>query len=87
MPPERRTVEVCADWTGLHPGTRPIRMGLLHATPARGKEIFSFEYDQAWLEASRACALDPSLRLAPGPQFHAAGRENFGIFLDSSPDR
>lgn len=84
MPPERRTVEVCADWEGLG---GPARMGVLHATPARGKEIFSFEYDQAWLDAGHARALDPALRVGPGPQFVAAGRENFGLFLDSSPDR
>ena len=84
MPPERRTVEVCADWEGLG---GPARMGLLHATPARGKEIFAFEYDPAWLDAGHAGALDPALRLGPGPQFVAAGRENFGVFLDSSPDR
>lgn len=62
-------------------------MGLLHATLARAKEVFSFEYDQEWLDAGHARALDPALRLDPGPQFVAAGRENFGVFLDSSPDR
>jgi serine/threonine-protein kinase HipA len=84
MAAERRTVEVCADWVGLG---GPTRMGLLHATAARGKETFSFEYDDAWLAAGRRTALDPSLRLGPGPQFVAAGRESFGLFLDSSPDR
>jgi serine/threonine-protein kinase HipA len=62
-------------------------MGLLHATQARGKEIFSFEYDDDWLAAEHPRALDPALRLAPGPQYLADGRENFGMFLDSSPDR
>lgn len=62
-------------------------MGALHATPTRGKEVFSFEYDPAWLDASHAKALDPALRLSPGPQFLSEGRENFGLFLDSSPDR
>lgn len=81
---ERRAVEVHADWRGLGGAAR---MGLLYATPARGKEIFSFEFDQAWLELSQARSLDPALRLGPGPQYVAAGRENFGLFLDSSPDR
>ena len=88
MPTERRTVEVHADWAGLikeRSGT--VRMGLLHATAARGKEVFSFDYDADWLDAAHAGALDPALRLGPGPQFVAAGRENFGVFLDSSPDR
>jgi serine/threonine-protein kinase HipA len=82
--PERRSVEVCANWAGLG---GPVRMGLLHATRARAKEVFSFEYDQAWLDAGHTGTLDPALRLGPGPQFSTAGRENFGVFLDSSPDR
>jgi len=62
-------------------------MGNLHATPARGREVFSFEFDPVWLGSRLARDLDPALRLAPGPQFLADGRENFGVFLDSSPDR
>ena len=79
---ERRSVEVCAGWVA-----GPNRMGLLHATPARGKEVFSFELDREWLGSANTHALDPALRLGPGPQFLAAGRDNFGLFLDSSPDR
>jgi serine/threonine-protein kinase HipA len=81
---ERRAVEVHADWRELGGATR---MGLLYATPARGKETFSFEFDPEWLELSQARTLDPALRLGPGPQYVSAGRENFGLFLDSSPDR
>lgn len=84
MRDNRRTVEVHADWVGLG---SPKRMGLLHASLARGKEIFSFEYDNEWLTSEQARALDPALRLTPGPQYLAGGRENFGLFLDSSPDR
>jgi serine/threonine-protein kinase HipA len=84
MAAERRTVEVLADWAGLG---GPMRMGSLHATPSRGKEIFSLEYDRAWLDSGHALELDPALRLHPGPQYAAAGGESFGAFLDSSPDR
>ena len=84
MAPERRTVDVWADWRGLPCATR---VGGLHATPSRGKEIFSFEYDRGWLDAGYAQSLDPSLQLVRGPQYTPAGRENFGVFLDSSPDR
>lgn len=62
-------------------------MGRLHATPARGKEVFSFEYDLAWLERDAAQALDPKLALFTGPQYAPEARDNFGVFLDSSPDR
>jgi serine/threonine-protein kinase HipA len=59
----------------------------LHVTPSRGKEIFSFEYDRGWLDAGYAQSLDPALQLVRGPQYVATGGENFGGFLDSSPDR
>jgi serine/threonine-protein kinase HipA len=81
---ERRTVEVWADWQGLPHVTQ---VGALHATPSRGKEIFSFEYARGWLDAGHAQSLDPALQLVRGPQYVATGRENFGVFLDSSPDR
>ncbi|MBI5531588.1 MAG: HipA domain-containing protein [Deltaproteobacteria bacterium] len=84
MSAERRSVEVWADWHGLG---GPTRMGVLNATPSRGKEIFSFEYDLAWLESSHALVLDPALRLHRGPQHVAMGRDNFEVFLDSCPDR
>ena len=42
----RRDIGVWADWRRLG---GPARMGALSATPTRGKEIFSFEYDPDWL--------------------------------------
>jgi serine/threonine-protein kinase HipA len=65
----------------------PNRLGVLHADLVRGKEIFSFEYDTGWLESGSAQSLDPDLQLYSGPQYLAEGKSNFGIFLDSSPDR
>lgn len=62
-------------------------MGTLSAVSSRGKEIFSFAYNDSWLSSSQAHALDPSLQLFSGPQYAPQGQENFGIFLDSSPDR
>jgi serine/threonine-protein kinase HipA len=84
MAVERRTTDVWADWMGL---SRARRIGQLHATPSRGKEIFSFEYDQAWLNGGQAQSLDPSLQLVRGPPYAPSGQESFGVFLDSSPDR
>jgi serine/threonine-protein kinase HipA len=84
MPLERRTVDVVADWAGLG---KPLLMGRLHATPSRGKEIFSFEYDREWLESEHALVIDPGLFLDRGPQHAPPGRDTFGVFLDSSPDR
>ena len=62
-------------------------MGTLFATPARGKEIFSFEYDPDWLSGPHAQSLDPSLSLFERPQYAPASQDNFGVFLDSCPDR
>ncbi|HEY3405390.1 MAG TPA: HipA domain-containing protein [Ohtaekwangia sp.] len=65
----------------------PILMGILRASISRGNEIFSFEYDKAWLKSEHAMGIDPDLQLYAGPQYLAEGKNNFGIFLDSSPDR
>ncbi|MCB1228482.1 MAG: HipA N-terminal domain-containing protein [Verrucomicrobiales bacterium] len=63
-------------------------MGLLRAEETRGKEVFSFEYDRTWLERGFAMQLDPDLQFLDGPQYLDTGRRpNFGVFLDSSPDR
>ena len=81
---ERRTVQVCAHWVGI---PKPVVVGMLHAVPVRGKEVVSFEYAREWLDARGAPALDPALPLVRGPQYPPAGRQTFGVFLDSSPDR
>jgi serine/threonine-protein kinase HipA len=63
----------------------PELCGTLWCDVSRGKEIFSFEYADSWLESSRRFLLDPMLTLNQGPQY--AQGANFGIFLDSAPDR
>ncbi len=63
-------------------------LGLLRAEVAHGTETFSFEYSREWLEGNSAMSLDPELRLFRGPQYSSDNnRPNFGLFLDSSPDR
>lgn len=46
-----------------------------------------FHYERAWLRDPRAFALDPDLSLDEYPFFPKPNLGNFGIFLDSSPDR
>ena len=46
-----------------------------------------FRYAPTWLENPRAFALDPDLSLDSQPFFPKPELGNFGIFLDSSPDR
>jgi serine/threonine-protein kinase HipA len=81
---KQRIIDVVADWVGL---AGPTLMGHLTATPARGKEVFAFEYDKEWLHTPSLQQLDPAMALYKGPQYPANNRENFGVFLDSSPDR
>lgn len=51
------------------------------------EEIFSFEDDEAWLKSRNAQTLDPDLGFFTGIQYLNDEKPNFGIFLDSSPDR
>ncbi|RZJ55634.1 MAG: type II toxin-antitoxin system HipA family toxin, partial [Flavobacterium sp.] len=62
-------------------------MGILSCTLARRKEVFSFEYDQKWLLSKQKFMIDPDLQFFPGQQFLREDKSNFGMFMDSSPDR
>ena len=79
-----KEIIVYADWQEL---PTAMKMGMLRAEQVRGEEIFSFEYDEQWLQSGFAQVLDPDLRLFTGPQYITDEKPNFGIFLDSSPDR
>jgi serine/threonine-protein kinase HipA len=46
-----------------------------------------FVYDKGWLQDPRAFALDPDLSLGAQSYFPNPELGNFGVFLDSSPDR
>jgi serine/threonine-protein kinase HipA len=82
--PTQRTIQAYAHWAKLD---RPTLIGYLNATQLRGKEIFYFQYSDDWLKSGLVQNLDPDLQLYLGPQYLAEGKSNFGIFLDSSPDR
>ena len=79
-----KEILVYADWDGLQ---MPQFMGMLSSTSSRGKEIFSFEYDKQWLQSSVALEIDPDLALYSGVQYLRDEKNNFGVFMDSSPDR
>jgi serine/threonine-protein kinase HipA len=81
---KQRSVHVYVDTEAT---TEPVLMGTLYAQSGGSQEIFSFEYDPKWLGREQAFAFDPDLQLLGGPQYPAQSRTNFGIFLDSSPDR
>ncbi|MDY0081592.1 MAG: HipA domain-containing protein [Ignavibacteriaceae bacterium] len=81
----RKEIFVYADWKGVK--NNPALMGVLYSEILRGKEIFSFEYSDEWLKSKFAQVIDPDLQLFSGTQYLNAAKNNFGIFLDSSPDR
>lgn len=81
----QRRIEVYADWDGA--AQAPTSIGTLTANAVRGKEAFAFEYQHQWLEKSQHLELDPHLGHYGGPQYAPHDRPNFGVFLDSSPDR
>lgn len=56
-------------------------------TLAHNRGQIRFRYERDWLRDPRAFALDPDLSLDEHPFFPKPELGNFGIFLDSSPDR
>ena len=74
---------VYSDWHGR---AGPRLLGTLAADIVRGHEMFSFAFDEKRIREGRDVAiLDPGLSFHGGRQYpvHA----NFGLFLDSCPDR
>jgi len=79
------TILVYADWEFL--GEAQF-LGFLTSQRVRGKEVFSFEYAETWLNNQNPILyLDPHLGFYRGKQYLPEEKNNFGIFLDSSPDR
>ena len=81
----KRKIYIYAHWQGID---SPFLIGILFSERLKGKEIFSFEYTEEWLKSEHAFLLDPDLQLYKGLHYLNDGEKaNFGIFLDSSPDR
>ncbi len=84
MSNHEKQIYVYANWDKLN---EPCLLGILNVSITRGKEVFYFEYDKDWLKSAPAQLLDPDLGYYSGPQYLSEGKSNFGLFLDSSPDR
>ena len=84
MSKEKKKIYVYADWVELE---TPTLIGTLSVEFLRGKEIFSFEYANEWLNSNNTQILDPDLGFYSGIQYLRDEKSNFGLFLDSSPDR
>jgi len=81
---QERTILVYADWLGM---SAPTLMGQLRSQVLRRKQMLDFTYDSAWLRSEHATLLDPTLMLFEGTQYLTEEKPNFGMFLDSAPDR
>lgn len=68
-------------------GKPTVQIGILHVDTVRGKEVFSFSCTDEWLKSGEFRTLDPDLGQFSGPQYLRDDKPNFGLFLDSSPDR
>ena len=83
MSSNKTDIWVYAYWLGMK---TPKMVGILSAHQAKGKKAFSFEYARDWVQSKEQLLLDPDIGWFSGPQF-PNGKENFGVFLDSMPDR
>jgi len=79
----KKDIWVYAHWSDM---AEPTCMGILSAHQAKGHKAFSFEYDTQWLHSKAQQLLDPDIGWFSGAQF-PNNKENFGLFLDSMPDR
>lgn len=79
-----KTIEVWADYYFL---PELQKVGVLEVDTTKSKEVFSFEYGKTWLKSNYKFQFDPDLQLFEGRFHPPKGSENFGTFLDSSPDR
>jgi serine/threonine-protein kinase HipA len=80
----KKEILVYAHWAGI---ADPAIMGTLEVALSRGNETFSFEYAKSWLQSGFTQMIDPDLQLYPGSFYPRDEKPNFGVFLDSCPDR
>ena len=65
----------------------PVFIGTLRCAIVRGKEIFSFNASNDYIKNEAFRFLDPDLGQFSGSQYLRSEKTNFGMFLDSAPDR
>ncbi|MES2112296.1 MAG: HipA domain-containing protein [Bacteroidota bacterium] len=84
MANDNKNILVYANWQEL---AGAVLIGTLNVSRLRGKEIFAFEYNEEWLNRQGVQNLDPDLQLFAGKQYLNNDKTNFGLFMDSAPDR
>lgn len=66
---------------------KPLFMGVLRSESVRGKEVFSFRPDDEWVRSKPFSFLDADLKQFALEQYVPESKPNFGVFMDSCPDR
>ncbi len=66
-----RDIYVFADWEVFE---KPTLIGILRTDVVKGREHFSFAYDDAWLQSKFAQQIDPELHLYTGSQYSRNSR-------------
>ena len=80
---DKTDIWVYADWKGM---ISPKLIGKLTAHQAKGRKAYGFSYHADWINSGEQILLDPDIAWYTGQQY-PNGKENFGVFLDSMPDR
>jgi serine/threonine-protein kinase HipA len=65
----------------------PHLVGRLWGRMRKSRESATFEYDKTWLAHADRFALEPALKLGPGPFHTSSDKPLFGAIGDSAPDR
>jgi len=73
---------VFADWDSK---STPQLVGTLSAHHAKGKKVFSFDFNSTWLTKEKPFFFDPNLSWNTGKQF-PANKTIFGVLSESMPD-
>lgn len=79
---KEKNIYVFADFLSFHNEF----LGTIHVSQTKGREFYSFEYDEQWL-AKDAMLLDPDLQWYRGRQYISDNKQVFGFLSDSAPDR
>ena len=79
---KEKNIYVFADFLSFHNEF----LGTVHVSQTKGREFYSFEYDEQWL-AKDAMLLDPDLQWYRGRQYISDNKQVFGFLSDSAPDR
>jgi serine/threonine-protein kinase HipA len=72
-------------YVDLHGTSHLVGRLWIHAKGS--SQTASFEYEDEWINAGFHFALEPALRVGPGPYHTPAGRALFSAIGDSAPDR